>query len=337
LLHVPELDAVFWHFPNDPSMPQLADVVCAERVKTRLPYHALPAEWNCPQDVTVRVVKYRPEARCLAKYELRSGTSSLTLFGKTFADALGQAVYARTEEMWRLAQQNQIGFQVAHPLSFDAATKTMWQEWLDGTPLAECLTAQNYTQYFPVIAQGLATIQRQHLFKDAPVSLPFHLREMRKKTAKLSQRFPVLADALTAQYRALEEALPYFAEVPLTTIHGDFHIRQLLLRDDELALFDFDELGAGDPLQDVAHFIADLYSYHFAPALVQAMATTFLAAYAEAVAWDVDAERLQWHLRVQLLTRAYRAYWQQKPELESVVQFYLELAQQPTRLKEKAA
>jgi aminoglycoside phosphotransferase (APT) family kinase protein len=283
LMHAPELDAVLWHFPNDPSMPQLADVVCAERVKTRLPYHALSAEWNCPHDVTVSVVKYRPEARCLAKYELRSATSSLTLFGKTFADALGQAVYARTETMWRLAQQNQIGFQVARPLSFDAATKTMWQEWLDGTPLAECLTPQNYPTLFPRIAQGLASLQRQPVATNDCVMLPFHLREMQKKTAKLSQRFPTLAAAFAAQYHALAAALPRFANVPVTTLHGDFHLRQMLLRDDALALFDFDEWGAGDPLQDVAHFIADLYSYHFAPALVQAMATTFLAAYAHAL------------------------------------------------------
>ena len=323
LTHIPALDMVVWSFPNDPTLPQLATLLDAEQIKSHLPYDQFPAGLGTPKDITdlkIQVVNYRPELRCTVRYECVGSALRLTLFGKTFADAQGKAIYARINTLWHEAQHNPAAFRIARPLAYNETTQTIWQEGWPGTPLLNLINQQNYQSLLAAVATGLSCLHNSPLQVANGITPDDHLAELQKKTAKLAQAFPHLRASLAKTLRELESSKP--AASPLRLIHGDFHINQLLVSDSGIALFDFDEFALGDPLQDVANFIADLYAHPFEPAFIEAMAAALIQ-YGTAGGED----RLNWHLRVQFLTRAYRCLWQQKPDLERAVRFYLQLAQ----------
>jgi Ser/Thr protein kinase RdoA (MazF antagonist) len=147
----------------------------------------------------------------------------------------------------------------------------------------------------------------------------------------------MLTTPLQALLSRLETDAPSVTSADHTLIHGDFQFGNLLAQDDRVAFFDFDDCVQGDPTRDVANFIVYLHFYDFSPALRDAMGATFLASYQRVFEWEVSAKRLAWHLRVQFLNKAYRAYFQQAAGTEQEVLRILDLASTATRLASKCA
>lgn len=103
-----------------------------------------------------------------------------------------------------------------------------------------------------------------------------------------------MAEALHAQDRALE---PWIAELlttdeptpaSLAPIHGDYHDRNMGTIGGDVAVFDWDLLGWGDPMWDLAFLIAADRS------ITQTDQETARAAYGAVSA--ADKTRLEWHL-----------------------------------------
>lgn len=328
LSHLAALDMVVWNFPNDPAMPQLAQLIDAARVQKYLPYDVRKIANHSAQNLAVQVLNYRPEKRCTAQYEWVDETTnqSHAIIGKTFADAQGATIYRHMQHLRQRSDDDAAMFSIAQPLQYDPALFTIWQEYVSGESVAQNLTAQNYEQILTQIAQGLAAFHRSALLPEQQISPANHLAECAKKTAKLSAAFPALQSDLSAILQTLQERAP--AHAPSQLIHGDFHLGQLKRHANRIALFDFDELASGDPLQDVANFCADFTSQNLSHVTTDLLPGAFLSAYKKAAPEAFCAQRLAWHLGVQFLTRAYRCWWQQKPDLARRVEFYLELAKQ---------
>jgi aminoglycoside phosphotransferase (APT) family kinase protein len=89
-----------------------------------------------------------------------------------------------------------------------------------------------------------------------------------------------------------------------TLIHGDCHPEQMWLDAGRVVLFDFDEFTLGDPLEDLAQFVTKLGDDPRA----SGFAAGLIAAYAAAAPERFDPQRLQWHLAVQQLLQASRAF-----------------------------
>lgn len=316
--HLPAFDMVVWAFPNDPALPQLAELTQPEQAKAYLSFDDITS-------LNIEIVNYRPELRCTARYEAMCEGQQRVLFGKTFAPPQAEEVFARIQAMWDCAAVQPNAFRIARPLSFHSSTNTIWQEGLPGTPLVQMLDWENYQTIAHTIAKGLINLHASKIPVSNTLTPDTHLAEARKKAAKLMQAFPHLQVTLKTLCTQMEYDQPRNA--PLSLIHGDFHVKQLLWCDGELALFDFDEFALGDPMQDVANFMADFYAHSFDPALIEAVTAALVEAYRQQSPQSYSPQRLNWHLRVQLLTRAYRCLWQQKPELERAIRFYLQLAQ----------
>jgi thiamine kinase-like enzyme len=335
LVHVPELDLIVWAFPNDPELPHLPEVIEPPRVIHHLPYQVLPAGFNSPQDITgveVEVIHYYPEERCTTRYQLEGGASGrpqkLTLFGKTFKDkAEGQEIYRRMVHFWRqsLAEQDRGLF--PQPLEYNEVIKTIWQASQPGVSLVNLINRTNYQSLMEMVAKQLASLHQSDLSSPIRKTLDDHLAEIRDKTEKLSYAFPTFKEPLQALVQDLEANAPVLTSTPERLIHGDFHIQQLLLSEGGLVFFDFDEFARGDPMQDLANFMVDLHFRNYEPGLVKLMVTALGEAY-QAQADDAwSRERLNWYLRLQFITKAYRLYRQQKPDLSQAIQHLISLAQ----------
>ncbi len=324
-LHLKDIGMIAWRFPSDPTLPHLAEAIEPDKVKKHLSSQAS----NDLNDlsVSVEIVNYRPEIRCTAWYELHNSNTgqSLTLFGKIYADDRYKRIYERLQ--WLQQHLDQRTFLIAPLAGYSEAIKTFWQEKIDGQPLLEVINHTNYKALLDQAAQRLTTFNQCSVPCPAKETNQDQLKEVTKKIKKLKRVFPHLQERFIRLQQDLEEQLPQLTAVSPLVVHSDFHIRQMLLHKEQVVLFDFDECRLGDPIEDLAHFIADLYTYSFDTSLIENMSRSFLESYSNYSHYPIPVDRLGWHLQIQFINRAYRNYLQQKPDLNKQAEVCITLAE----------
>jgi aminoglycoside phosphotransferase (APT) family kinase protein len=99
---------------------------------------------------------------------------------------------------------------------------------------------------------------------------------------------------------ALEERSATHSAIAVTPIHGAFRLSQVLLTNGRCAIIDFDDVKRGNPLIDVASFVAHLLYVQVKGQLSQAQSQVaiqhFCRAYAAHVPWTVDGDVLAWYI-----------------------------------------
>lgn len=289
-----EIDMLLWRFPHDPGLPQLGALL----------------------DERTELVRYRPEERAT----LRRGG----LYAKTFRGDDGAALCARFQNLSFLS--NEPGsFEVAAPLSYDASTRTFWQHGVEAAALAEVITENNCAKLMAQAAQGLARLHgAEPRFGPARNNAGLATASL-KRAAKIGRCMPALAKQAQRISEAIAAQVP--ADAPRVQIHGDFHMDQLRVRAERLVLFDLDELAVGDPLEDLASFVVKC---PLADArLARQACAALIDAYARSRPELFDAARLGWHLSVQWLHKASRAYVWQRPGWRAAAEAALAHAEYP--------
>ena len=322
--HVPEQDLILWRFPHDPAIPHLRHLVDLVAIEQHLPLEALKQVGiqSRPQILARHLVKYRPEIRCTNRYDVYDSTLDQTaqLFGKTFGETDGQALYEHLQYFWDRSLNDPETMAIAQPLGYSSTINTVWQRGVPGTPLLKILDASNYTHYIPAVAKGLASLHTSHVTNLATHSPDNHLVEIRKKLTKLADAIPQLSKPFLAVADDIEQTTPAPSAIPFRPIHWDFHVEQLLVDKGRLIFCDLDELIVGDPLQDLANFAVDLHIRLADQELVRLITTELYRQYQRLVEWDVPVERLAWHIRLQLVNKAYRHYVRFAPGFEHIVE-----------------
>jgi aminoglycoside phosphotransferase len=329
--HMPEYDLILWRFPHDPALPHLRHLVDLVAMEQYMPFDGLKqiGLQGTPQVLTRHLVNYRPEIRCTNHYTLYDATQDRTdeLFGKTFCDSQGQALYERLQFFWDRSLADPEAMVIAQPLGYSPEINTVWQHGVPGTPLLQVLDTSNYKHYMAAVAKGLSSLHTSNVAGLAAHSLDDHLVEIRKKLTKLSDALPQHSDMISTIGDTLTRTAPAPSAVPFCPIHWDFHIDQLLADEETLIFCDLDELIVGDPLQDLANFAVDLHFRHMDKELVQLITAEFYRQYQQCVTWEVSVERLAWHIRLQLVNKAYRQYLRFAPSFEDIVGGMMRLAQ----------
>ncbi len=317
--HLPDLDVIIWSFPTDPSLPHLPEVMLKDRVVHHFPYDCFPAPFNDPGRlgaVDIKVIHYVGDVRCTAKYQLhtivKGRSHSLTVYGKTYASGEGKEVYKRIQFFWEMARQAPNGIRVAQPLGYTEEIKTVWQLGMDGTPLHLQIDKSNYRVLLNSVAKGLATLHRAELSSPVMMTIDNQLSEIRKKLLKLLNACRPFQAQLKSIEKDVERMAAELPQVNNRLIHGDFHIRQLLVHDGEILFFDFDECAQGDPMQDLASFIVDLHYYSFDQDLLNRMSRTLIDSYPTHAHCDIHVGRLMWHTTIHCVNKAYRYRFQKK-------------------------
>jgi hypothetical protein len=317
-LQMAGLDLALRRFPDDPNLPQLALLANMARLIELAPAAVLP-ELALMREVKLEVVNYRPGERCTLRYDihLKDCAHPISLFAKTYKDATGVSVHGHLLELYsRGAQGPRV--RVAEPLGYDAATRTVWQRGASGARASAFFGATAQDVAVRAMARSLCALHIAGLGYERIALRERLVFEARKRATKLAAAYDELAPALDsvveicAQQR---EALPV-AEAAL--LHGDAHINQFLIADGEAVMFDFDELTCGDAEHDLANFIISLQLDTPSGSERDAIAS-FLHECAQCMTRPVDPALLLWHYRVQLISKAYRAFWRQAPHAQAIV------------------
>ncbi len=323
---VPELDMIVWNFPDDPQLRQLRELLDPARVAQHFPFANLPFNRDGINDVSIKVIRYRPEQRCILRYDIDYGENRerFVLYAKVFANDNGERVHGRIQLCYRIADA--FGARIAKPLGYSAAVRTVWQEELCGESLVVSLESGKFEETIAAIGHCLAKLHSADLPMQKVVTREARLRDAAKKSRKLAQMLPALEADLVAVIQRGTAELPQLPSAPDAIIHGDVHFGQFLITDDgQLALFDFDEWSRGDPAQDLADLIVDPHVSQFArdnskanQILSARVASKLLASYHVHGAWTISDVTVNWHARIQFINKAYRvaiqqeAHWKEK-------------------------
>ena len=271
------LEVSVWRYPFDPIIEGLPIAVTAEKVAS-----VVAPELSGP--VTVEVVAYRATERAVVR--VRDGDGA-TVYVKAVRP---QAVPALLE---RHAQLLAAELPVASILRADLDAGLVVLAELPGTTLRERIKRD--LPGWPAPKELLALTSR--LRRVPATGLPAvsgRVRDALSHARMLETVVPELRARLQRLEAAFEAALPAVDARSGVVIHGDLHEGQLVIDEDGRisGLLDIDDLGVGDPLDDLATLVAHTRFR----ALVAGAAGGRIRAYSErlrsAFAKTVDASHL---------------------------------------------
>ena len=309
LVHLPTLDLLVWALPNDPGLPQLPTLLDPAEAARLLPGTVTGA-------VQVELLRYTPLRRATLRYTIDGGAggaaASRTLYAKTFCDDRAALLHERFDYFWQLAQHDAQAPRVAPPLGHHAGTGSLWQAPAQGTPLLHCLTPAQAPKLLARVAIALARLHAAPLRPSpaaAPRTVAHWLAEVQRRRRKIGRIDTAWAARAARIADAIEAHAPGPGERPLGLIHGDFHPEQVWVHEDRIVLFDFDEFTLGDPMEDLAEFLLKLEQ----AGVAGASASALVEQYAAAAPQRFDRASLAWHLAIQSLLQASRAFVYQTP------------------------
>jgi len=321
---LPALDMLTWWWPNDRKLnaPRaLSDpaVLRAQVLPALMP--ALGARAADVHDCALQVVQYVPELRLCARADLRwhagGEPQARRVYGKASREQHGAIAHGLLAQLqaspaWRAGRLH-----TPRALLWHAPSESYWQEGLPGTPLLDAPAALREA-CAPALGAQLAALHATPTATPREIT-PAGLRQRLDEVVRVLS--PLLGGAVPAAAQALLAAWPALG-MRSSTLHGDFHGRNILVEDrargPHVALIDLDGLGRGPALLELGSWIADaiyraLLEGH--PAQREGRAwRALLEAYVQAGGERPEPAALRWAVAWQLLTqRAWRCVVNLKP------------------------
>ncbi len=323
-----QFDMLLWLFPADPlleSLPQMTDFIVIRKLAEEniqvfssvdAAFHCAPGHWRCKQFSFDRV-KHMPGKRCVLRHHLvlenQDGeTRNLTYYCKISKKSVNRTYYDLLNiTCEQLAMQNS-PVNIPHQLMYLDGYETVWQADWGGKAIIDVFEDYPTETLFSDIANMLAEFHKSRI-EGLPDGVPLQivldgsLEDGAKLTYFLPQYKEIVAKVLE-RLSALEKTLS--ANLPkVMPVHGACRIEQMLVEGDELAIVDFDAIALGDPMYDVAEFIASLQYLEITQGtnreVLAKTAKVFYDAYAAQVDWKMDKRRLAWYALAFFLSKMY--------------------------------
>ena len=289
-------DRLAWCFPADRELPGAARVLDVGRFARFFEREGSMPGWRVRRKhITTDLVRYRPESRAVfhlgVKLESQRGEKQRIELG---ARALRRSVALRVIEQRHLFERSAEARTLAPTLcAAEARSGLLFEHWLPGTVARP--------GEFQAASQAGSILARLHQLPHWEGARPTKPHDAADALAWLS-RDP-----------AVEQATPALSPIvgrPRCWVHGDFHPDQVGTDPDRerTYLLDLDRLGAGDPLDDLAEWIADdLAEGDGARGGLGASAGPLLDAYLGAGGEEPDGNALLDRVRAALVRRAAAA------------------------------
>jgi hypothetical protein len=321
-----EMNMLLHAFPYDPKLAYLGQLLEPDFVKRRVEENlsgfGLPAGWKC-REVVCHKIKYMPARRCVLRYEIlvtdaANNRRHIVFYSKTYNNARSRYVYEVLQKLCASPACASGHLNIPGPIAHIDVANTLWQQAWKGNKFGDVMQQLGWANlpqsgFVPKIAAMLAALHQIELSDPSlqPGPSPAMVLENAHDDAIdilhfLPEQQGILqriTETLTASTPGPEE------QTPQTTIHGSCKVAQILCRDDDLALVDFDSIACGDPLYDVAELIASLVylrvSDEIPVAPITASVESFLASYQERVPWVCDRRRLAWYVVAFLLGKTH--------------------------------
>ncbi len=316
----PDLEMVVWTFPNDPRMPQLVKAADPQRIRAHLNANLkvwkLSGSWRCSEVVVARV-KYMPGKRCVMRCHARMANSfgesrELCFYSKSYSDAMSHYHF---DILTKVHRQLGHAVNIPRPLLHWDETNTFWQEPWDGRPVLDMLAEYDWEELFPRLGRVLANLHQSRcggLLKFEALEHGFDSAQedaesLRRLLPEQNEFFARTLGALTAAKERLARA-----QALAVPIHGAIRLEQIVARGQEVALVDFDAMTQGDPLYDVAEFLASLqylaFTHELAPERLAHAAALFRESYERQTQRSLEPQRLAWYAVVSLLSKMHDSW-----------------------------
>jgi aminoglycoside phosphotransferase len=289
VVHVPELDAVFWSFPNDRRLTTLP--LLAGRSGTLDRLVGRPS-------VTPRLVAYSAERSASAECAGEDGR--VLAYAKVHTSGVAERERRRLEDA-RAAESECL--RVPRVVGTSALDGALAIEAVEGRSL-ESLDEAELPDALRRLGCALAT-----------------LHEHSPLPAERFQRLDIdrLAKAVSMIARARPDAGPAAAELlarllgdlddaagPHVYLHGDANLRNALFDDERVTLIDFEDASAGPAAADLGQVLARLRAARLigriSATTEEELAAALLDGYAEIRATPTTRS-LRWHVGASVLAR----------------------------------
>jgi len=322
----PETDMILHAFPYDAYLPHLGQLLEPQFVKQQVEQNLngfdLPQGSRCLH-VACEKVKYMPNKRCVLRYELliaepQGRERKVVFYSKTYDNVKSRYVYEVLRELCAHPACNNGALNIPKPIAHIDQANTLWQHEWPGEEfrvVAKALGWENLASsgYVPKMAAMLATLHQIELRQarlQAGPTFEMALENARSDVFDLSSFLPEQEGELERIMDELAAAAAIFEQpMPAVTMHGTFKLAQMLCREQQLAVIDFDSIACGDPLYDVAELIASLAYLRVSEELARNIARhnveTFLHHYEQQAPWPCARPRLAWYVVVFLLGKMH--------------------------------
>lgn len=307
--HLPELDLVVWRFPEDPRLTALPDLVSPLRAVRTLP-PVVRDVLGLPEgaEPRVTVVRYQPEASVTLRLEagLEAGAPDApSVFAKHLADGTVADIAARHQALWSTTDPAR-GLRIAEPLAVDPVRRVLWTRGVAGRPLTETVSPDRLPEATEPLGRLLAALHASSVSTTSRIGVDDLLVEAHKKADKLARAHAPIAALVTELVAAATRRRRDVARERGCTLHGDFHLDQLVSSTAGPALVDLDSLLVGPPEVDLAEFLVDLALRDLPAAVTHEVAQALLSSYTAATAADIDAALLSVCADAEFVNRCYR-------------------------------
>lgn len=341
IVHLPKLDMLAWVFPNDRKLvglPKLADADCLKlEVLPPVISANFGSEWRI-ESLSNQIIHYVAEHTCTVKVtvELCSAATAETktgvLFGKTYYNQEGAETFTRMRQLSESEACLSGRLTLALPLAYQPEIQTFWQMGLPGASLYE--READGEQFFALLegaAQSLAALHQTPASCSRSIGVADLLARFDEVERMIVMLRPELLPKLRSLLVRLRSQAKRIGEQPTATLHGDLHLKNFFVTDEQVTLIDLDNLCTGDPLLELGSFIASLFYRQLAqqkPAERSlAMADIFIRAYSTAAFQPINRSILNWHIAAALIAeRAYRCVTRLKSDRPSLLEEVIVLA-----------
>ncbi len=317
--HLPEIDLVVWRFPEDPRLAALPALVASRLTDGIIPHAVRDVLGSYPGDeLRTTVVRYQPEASATLRLEVdRDGAPAV--FAKHLVDGTAADIAARHQALWSTADPSR-GLRIAQPLSADPARGVLWTRGVAGHPLAGAVVSDQLPDTTAPLGALLAALHASSVDTTRGVTVDDLLVEAHKKAAKLVWAHPAVAPVVTDLVTTATRRRPHVVRERVCTLHGDFHLDQLVSSALGPVLVDLDSIMHGAPEVDLAEFLVDLALRGLPGTVAQEVARGLLSSYATTTGTEVDAALLAICADAEFLNRCYRHLRRHAPGWQSALE-----------------
>ncbi|MCB0264427.1 MAG: aminoglycoside phosphotransferase family protein [Calditrichia bacterium] len=337
LYFFPDFDMVMWGFPNDPKLPRLQRML--DESTFRKVMHEYREQFHIPAELSVdtlkiKIVKYVPQTRCTLRYDYTlSDGSHHRMYGKIFGRRVNAGIiYNTTKSLWDSEMSRRRQVLVPEPLLFVPEWNALFMSDLQGINMDERLDEIDLEKICAetgAILAGMQQVDIGGLTERSDRQTMFQVVKSQDTLSKFDARFTTRVDAITEKLLAQMPTLPQLPERP---IHGAFRLSQVLLVEQQLALIDFDAFLNGNPVYDVASFVAHLMYLPLRDKITEPQAmraiNAFCDAYRENAPWGLPADVLHWQVAALLMGKqAKKCIKMAKKNYDEMIDQLLEMSE----------
>jgi len=257
-LYIRPLKLLIQVFPTDMKLPHLRTLVNPTAI---LPYLQAYTDLNKMEIRRITVLRYKPEKRCVIRYDLAryaekpTSIREYSAIGKTFYDDRGRGIFRIMQFLRRS------GLSVPEPLSYIPELKLLLTEYLHGRMLESLVAEPNFPVYIKGAARAVARLHRVPVDRKFVeiVSLEGEAERFADRLERFQQEYPLVKKKkIEYLVSTILRKLKNCGGKHLTFVHGEFDPGQLIVSDSKIWFVDFDLFKISHPAQDVGRFLAYL-------------------------------------------------------------------------------